>query len=150
MTTAMSQQEREAFLAEVRVGILSLPDPGRGPLSVPIWYGYEPGGDVLIMTGRRSRKGRLLEIGARVSVCVQTESRPYKYVTVEGPVTAIDSADAERDLRPLAVRYLGPEMGDQYVATAKSETRDSVLLRIRPEHWLTVDYGKAEPSGDGG
>ena len=150
MTTAMTKQEREAFLAEVRVGILSLPQPGLGPLAAPIWYSYEPGGDILLLTGRDSRKGRLLAPGVRVSLCVQTETRPYKYVTVEGPVVAVDARDVDRDLRPMAVRYLGREQGDQYAAAAASATMDSVLVRIRPEHWLTVDYGKAEPSGDGG
>ena len=150
MTTAMTKQEREAFLAEVRVGILSLPQAGRGPLAAPIWYAYEPGGDVLVLTGRDSRKGRLLAPGVRVSLCVQTETRPYKYVTVEGPVVAVDARDVDRDLRPMAVRYLGREQGDEYAAAAASATMDSVLVRIRPEHWLTVDYGKAEPSGDGG
>ena len=85
-----------------------------------------------------------------MSLCAQTETRPYKYVTVEGPVVAIDARDVDRDLRPMAVRYLGREQGDQYAAAAASSTMDSVLVRIRPEHWLTVDYGKAEPSGDGG
>jgi PPOX class probable F420-dependent enzyme len=149
MTTAMTKQEREAFLAEVRVGILSVPQSGRGPLSAPIWYAYEPGGDVVVLTGRDSRKGRLLAPGARVSLCVQTETRPYKYVTVEGPVVTVEARDVERDLRPMAVRYLGREQGDQYAAAAARTTMDSVLVRIRPEHWLTVDYGKAEPSGDG-
>ncbi|MFC7940793.1 pyridoxamine 5'-phosphate oxidase family protein, partial [Streptomyces sp. NPDC057387] len=32
-------------------------EEGRAPLAVPIWYAYEPGGDLWIMTGRDSRKG---------------------------------------------------------------------------------------------
>ena len=43
MSFAMTRQEREAFLAEVHVGILSVADEGRGPLTVPIWYAYDPG-----------------------------------------------------------------------------------------------------------
>ena len=39
-----------------------------------------------------------MSVGARVSFCVQNESLPYKYVTVEGPVVAVDDADTERDL----------------------------------------------------
>jgi len=148
MTVRMSKDEREAFLADVHVGILSVPEPDRGPLSVPIWYAYEPGEDIRIMTGRNSRKGRLLQLGTRVSLCAQTETRPYKYVTVEGPVVAIDSRDVEQDLRPMASRYLGPEQGKQYAAGATAG--DSVLVRIRPERWLSVDYAKDTPANDAG
>jgi hypothetical protein len=37
MSLAMTKQEREAFLAEVHVGVISIPEPGRGPLTVPVW-----------------------------------------------------------------------------------------------------------------
>ena len=144
MSLAMTRPEREAFLAALHVGVISLSEAGRGPLSVPIWYVYEPGGDVRVITDRGSRKGRLLVVGARVSLCVQTESPPYQYVSVEGPVVAIESSDRERDGRPMAHRYLGRELGDQYVAATSSdrEAAGSVLVRIRPERWLTVDYRK--------
>ena len=144
MSLAMTRPEREAFLAGLHVGVLSLPEPGRGPLTVPIWYAYEPGGDVVLVTDRASRKGRLLVAGARVSLCAQAESLPYKYVSIEGPVVAVEPADVERDTRPLAHRYLGRELGDRYVeATAGDRAAGgSVRVRIRPERWLTVDYAK--------
>ena len=53
---AMTRAEREAFLAAVHVGVISLADGERGPLTVPIWYGYEPGGELWIVTDRDSRK----------------------------------------------------------------------------------------------
>ena len=67
---------------------------------------------------------------------------PYKYVSVEGPIIAIETADLKRDLRPLAHRYLGVEGGDAYVATTREEHVDNVLVRMRPERWLTVDFAK--------
>ena len=36
--TSMTQQERQDFLADLHVGVLSLSDDSRGPLTVPIWY----------------------------------------------------------------------------------------------------------------
>lgn len=143
MTVAMTRQEREMFLAGLHVGIISVPEEGRGPLTVPVWYAYEPGGDLRIITGRSSRKRRLLEKVRRFSLCVQTESPPYKYVSVEGPIVGIDGSDVERDLRPLARRYLGTEAGDRYVQTTREEHTDNVLVRMRPERWLAVDFGKA-------
>src|SRR5215470_6728441 len=90
--------------------------------------------------GRRER-GKLLERAGRFSLCVQTETLPHKYVSVEGPIVAVEAADLERDRRPLARRYLGTELGDRYIES----TRDlvgGVLVRMRPERWLTVDYAK--------
>jgi nitroimidazol reductase NimA-like FMN-containing flavoprotein (pyridoxamine 5'-phosphate oxidase superfamily) len=42
VSLAMTKDEREAFLAALHVGVISLEDPGHGPLTVPIWYAYEP------------------------------------------------------------------------------------------------------------
>jgi nitroimidazol reductase NimA-like FMN-containing flavoprotein (pyridoxamine 5'-phosphate oxidase superfamily) len=145
MSLAMTRQERETFLADVHVGIMSILDEGRGPLAVPIWYTYEPGGELRVVTARASRKGRLLARIGRFSLCAQTETPPYQYVSVEGPIMATEEADLERDLRPLAHRYLGIEMGDRYIEQTRDahEHAENVLIRMRPERWLTVDFAKA-------
>ena len=143
---AMTTPEREAFLAELHVGIISISEDGRGPLAVPVWYGYEPGRELRVVTGKASRKGRLLERAGRFSLCVQTEIPPYRYVSVEGPIIAIEAADVERDLRPLAHRYLGRAGGDAYIASTREEHADNVLVRMRPQRWLTADYTKMERS----
>ena len=145
MSLAMTKQERETFLAEVRVAIISIPEAGRGPLTVPIWYAYEPGGEVRVWTDGQSRKARLLDQAERFSLCVQQETEPYKYVSVEGPVVAIEPLDFERDLRPLVYRYLGPEAGDQFIERlgGSSAIEGDILIRMRPERWLSEDYSKA-------
>jgi len=144
MSLQVTKAEREEFLAGLHVGIVSISEPGRGPLTVPIWYGYEPGGELWIVTARDSRKGRLLNQGERISLCVQSEQPPYKYVSVEGPITSVTPSELERDERPLAHRYLGPDLGDRYIEmTGGTAARaDNILVRLRPEHWLTVDYAK--------
>lgn len=143
MSTKMTREERETFLAGVHVGILSLAEAGRGPLTVPVWYDYEPGGEMWLITGRASRKGKLLEQATRLSLCAQSEELPYKYVSVEGPIVAVEPADVEQHVRPMAYRYLGQETGDAYIETTRTTQKDSsILVRIRPERWLTVDYGK--------
>ena len=106
---------------------------------------YEPGGEVRVITGRTSRKGKLLERAGRFSLCVQTETLPYKYVSVEGPIVAVEAADLERDRRPLARRYLGTEVGDSYIESTR-DVVGNVLVRMRPERWLTVDYAKQHES----
>jgi len=141
MSLAMTKQERETFLADVHVGVISIPEAGRGPLTVPVWYSYDPGGELRLVTGRTSRKGQLLARAGRFSLCAQRETAPYQYVSVEGPIVAIEDAK-ERDLRSLARRYLGAEMGDRYVERTQAEHGDNVLVRMRPERWLSVDFAK--------
>jgi PPOX class probable F420-dependent enzyme len=137
----MSAHAREAFLAGVHVGVLSIARAdGRGPWTVPIWYGYEPGGDVRVITGRDSPKTRLLRAAGRFSLCVQDEAPPYRYVTVEGPVVAIDGPVSEEERRSLARRYLGAEAGDAYVASTAGIGESEVLIALRPERWLSADF----------
>ena len=66
--TSMTQQERQDFLADLHVGVLSLSDDSRGPLTVPIWYDYDPGGELWFITGPDSRKAKLLEVGVNLSL----------------------------------------------------------------------------------
>ena len=146
MSTKMTKDEREAFLADVHVGIIAITEEGRGPMAVPVWYGYEPGGDVWFVTDRSSLKGALLLSTSRATLTVQAEDPPYKYVMVEGPVS-IGDTDIERDSRPLARRYLGQKMGDAYMAS--TDHSDGILVSISPERWLTVDYSKVDTPATG-
>jgi PPOX class probable F420-dependent enzyme len=134
---SMTRGEREAFLADVHVGVLAVEQPGRGPLALPIWYLVEDG-DVLIGMGGSSKKAELLRAAGRATLTVQTEDPPYKYASVEGPV-AIEAH--QRDDLEMASRYLGPELGRWY-ADHNPSTPESVVVRLTPEHWLTKDFGK--------
>ena len=61
---------------------------------------------------------------------------------MEGAIVSIDPADLERDMRPLARRYLGKEGGDRFIEQMRSELADNTMFRMRPERWLTVDFSK--------
>jgi hypothetical protein len=105
-------------------------------LAAPVWYSYEPGGDVAFVFESTSEKIKLFEAAGQASMCVQNEAMPYQYVTVEGPTFVGDTDD---DLqRTLAHRYLGPEIGDLYLeAIADTVSR---VARLTPTRWRTVDY----------
>src|SRR5437667_4257950 len=140
---SMSRTEREAFLAGTHVAVVSIADGARGPLTVPVWYRYEPGGEVCFVTARTSRKLELIKKAGRVSLCVQTETAPYEYVTVEGPATA-GEPDYERDLRGVALRSLGARVGGRYLPMSAEQraAEGEVLVAVRPERWLTADFHK--------
>ena len=137
MPLNMSRAEGEEFLAGVHVGVLGVASgDGGGPLTVPVWYTYRPGGTVNLSTGRGTRKARAIVAAGRFSLCAQDERPPYKYVTVEGPAVIEDATDAER--LELARRYLGTEGGDAYIAANPGGSQ--VMIRMTPEHWLSRSY----------
>ncbi|WP_344564264.1 pyridoxamine 5'-phosphate oxidase family protein [Streptomyces axinellae] len=139
----MPRREREQFLAGLHVGVLSVADirsADRAPLVVPVWYGYTPGGEVLVETGRESVKAELLRAAGRFSLCVQDERAPYRYVSVEGPVTAVTDPVAP-DLRAaLAQRYLGPDEAGAYLDATSDQLKDDVSFHMRPQRWRTADF----------
>jgi nitroimidazol reductase NimA-like FMN-containing flavoprotein (pyridoxamine 5'-phosphate oxidase superfamily) len=136
----MTVEERERFLADVHVGVISVERAAGPPLTVPIWYDYRPGGELWVLTTSESHKGRLLQRAGRFSLCVQDEQPPfYRYVSVEGPVTSIRAADVEEDSRPMAHRYFGESMGDTYVDSADDQALKFTMV---PQRWWTVDYSK--------
>jgi PPOX class probable F420-dependent enzyme len=141
---AMTKSEREAFLAETHVAVISVVDGSRGPLTVPVWYSYASGHDVRFVTGGGSRKAKLLRAAGRLGLCVQTETPPYKYVSIEGRVVVGEPIDFERDVREIAVRYLGREMGEAYLQMTADDRApgNNVLVRLTPERWFSVDYTK--------
>jgi PPOX class probable F420-dependent enzyme len=134
---AMTRAEREAFLAEVHVGVLAIEEPGRGPLALPIWYLVDDG-EVVLSMDRGSLKARLLAAAGRATLTVQTEAPPYRYASVEGPVTL---GPASHDSLELASRYLGTELGQWYVDQNPS-TEATTTVRLTPEHWRTYDFSK--------
>ncbi|MDC0213962.1 pyridoxamine 5'-phosphate oxidase family protein [Gammaproteobacteria bacterium] len=140
--TAMTQDEKQSYLADLHVGVLAINQSGSGPLTVPIWYDYTPGENLWMITGTNSRKGKLLNLGDRVSLAAQSESPPYKYVSVEGPIIEIKNSSNE-ELLAMATRYLGEEQGKAY-AEANSSVSDglSIIVSVKPERWLAVDYSK--------
>lgn len=142
--TTMTIEEREAFLEAVHIGVLAIPENERGPLTVPIWYEYEPGGELWMTTGKLSRKGQCLRKGARVSLCVQEEEPPYKYVSVEGPIMAIENDENVDGTRRLAHRYLGESAGDDYISMMRDFMESVVPIRVsmRPERWLTFNAAR--------
>lgn len=133
----MTTEEREAFLADVHVGVLAIERPGRGPLALPVWYQFTDGVVEIGMSGK-SLKADLLRASGRATLTTQTETPPYKYVCVEGPVEVLAEQRSDYDM---ASRYLGPEMGRWYAENNPS-TADSVVARLIPESWNTMDFAK--------
>jgi nitroimidazol reductase NimA-like FMN-containing flavoprotein (pyridoxamine 5'-phosphate oxidase superfamily) len=138
---ALSREEREQFLAEPHVAALSVSaGKDRGPLTVPIWYQYTPGGQPWFITGTGSRKHRLIEAAGYLSLMVDRVEPTVRYVAVDGAVDRIEDGTDEQ-LVEMTKRYLPPEAVEPYLEMARREHGPSVAVYLRPQHWLSADLG---------
>jgi nitroimidazol reductase NimA-like FMN-containing flavoprotein (pyridoxamine 5'-phosphate oxidase superfamily) len=139
---ALSREEREQMLAEPHIAALSVDAGGdRAPVTVPVWYGYEPGGEIWVMTGRDSRKAELIERAGRFTIMVERLEPSIRYVSVEGPVTGT-APGTHDELVAISARYLPPGHVDPYVKVVEAEHGPQVVIRMRPERWLSADLGQ--------
>ena len=139
---ALTREEREQFLAEPHIAALAVDaGAGRAPLTVPIWYQYEPGGDIWIMTGLDSRKNQLIQAAGRFSLMVDRLDPTIRYASVEGPVAKTTPATLEQ-LREISARYLPAEKVDGYVDSAWKDHGEQVVIHMRPERWVSSDLGQ--------
>ena len=137
----LSVRDRELFLAEPHIAALSVSaDEGRGPLTVPIWYQYAPGGEVWVLTAAGSRKARLIEAAGRFTLMVERVLPTIRYVSVEGPVTRT-IAGTDELLLEMSERYLAPEKIPAYLEFVRAELGEQVAIYLRPQRWLTADLG---------
>ena len=137
----LSVRDRELFLAEPHIAALSVSaGPGRGPLTLPIWYQYEPGGEAWVLTEAESWKARLIGAAGRFTLMVDRVTPTVRYVSVEGPVTHTVPGTDEL-LREITERYLPPEKVPAYLDFAQAELGKQIAIYLRPERWLTADLG---------
>lgn len=140
----LSHRDREQFLAEPHIAALSVTaGPGRGPLTVPVWYQYAPGGEPWILTEAASRKARLIQDAGRFCLMVNRILPTNRYVSVEGPVSRVlpETPDLAREITQ---RYLPPGKVQAYLDLAAT-FGPQVVIFLRPQHWLSGDLGPGDP-----
>jgi nitroimidazol reductase NimA-like FMN-containing flavoprotein (pyridoxamine 5'-phosphate oxidase superfamily) len=139
----LSREEREQFLAETHIAALSVASgDDRGPLTVPVWYHYTPGGEPWLHTGAGSRKTRLIEAAGFFTLMVQRAEPTMRYVAVDGAVSRIEPS-TEAELHELAERYLPPERRQPFVDRTAPELGSSVTIYLQPQHWLSAAIGQS-------
>jgi nitroimidazol reductase NimA-like FMN-containing flavoprotein (pyridoxamine 5'-phosphate oxidase superfamily) len=145
MPRPMTAQEREEFLAEPRVGVVSVASEGeRPPLTVPVWHAYEPGGNLSFFTGTQGLKARkidLIERAGVLSFSVQHGEMPFKYVTVEGTVVGADRPPSAEQMLAVARRYLPEGAAEGFVEGELAHPASQlVLFTVRPDRWISFDF----------
>ncbi len=123
----LTEKEGKSFLKEdgllMRIGVVR--EDG-SPLVIPIWFLYEE--DSIYFTPRaKSEWFDCLKRDARVSLCIDEQTLPYRKVVVDGSAEMLydlGKDDIWRDLYlRIAKRYSPEEMAEAYVHNTIDQER---------------------------
>jgi PPOX class probable F420-dependent enzyme len=122
------------LLEQPLVAVLATYRMDGGVLLSPVWHRWRDGGfDVVV--GPDDVKLKHLRRDPRASVLVYEHQPPYRGLEARGEASLDPEAGTEA-LASMAVRYLGPEDGPAYAASAA----DSVLVRLEPAQLRGWDF----------
>ena len=83
----MTEDERETFLSETRLGMLTMLNEQGEPLAVPVWFEWD-GSVVRMFSFKRAPKVRRLRANPRASLLVVNHiGEPEAWVAFDGDVT---------------------------------------------------------------
>ncbi len=110
----MTEQQWRAFISEgQRFGKLATVRANGRPHIAPLWF-VADGDDIVFTTGIETVKGRNLTRSGHAALLVHDDRTPYRYVSIEGPVTISDDRDeAVRWAVAIARRYVGEAKAEQ-------------------------------------
>lgn len=115
-----------AFLDEVRFAAVATINPDGTPQQTVLWYELQ-GEEIMMNTAGGRVKDRNLRRDPRTSFCVEDG---YRYLTLTGTCALIEDQEiAQADIRRLAVRYHGPERGEQ-MSREQFQKQDRVTMRM--------------------
>jgi PPOX class probable F420-dependent enzyme len=127
---AMTDEQRDAFLREPRIAVLTTLTQDGSPTGIAIWFEWD-GSHARMFTTRDSPKIRRIEADPRVSLTVaEPAGVPEAWVTIEGEARVVEGgfALAER----LAPRYYPPEQAERALASWGAAADRWVVIEVTP------------------
>jgi PPOX class probable F420-dependent enzyme len=139
----MSERQRDRFLNGRHIAVLVTNGRDGHPVPTPIWYLYRDGA-FYFRTEHGAVKTQNILRDARVSICVQDEQAPYKAVIAYGTAEVQPKLDW---LDEIPRHYLGFIGGIGYSRTAQHQIEQGpeVALVVRPQRFVTFDFGEETP-----
>lgn len=139
MSGKLTEEELKDLLEAPEIGVLCTVDPSGRPEGSPVWF-EASGGRLWVHVDRTSKKARNIRSNPNVSLTVDTRTAPYRGAVLRGTAREVPFDDGIR--RRTALRYLGPETGEGYLAMTADGVADTVLLEITVTSRHTWDYAK--------
>lgn len=131
---AFDQHAAQEFLAEPRVGVLAVASKNGPPAATPVWFGFEPGSDLWIVTSASTRKAKLLAHTGVATLVVEESEQSATFVAVDLELVDVREAGPADD-RELASRYLEGEALERFVEMASEQLPDEQRYTFRPTKW---------------
>jgi PPOX class probable F420-dependent enzyme len=143
----MTPDEARAFLAGSKTMILCSNGREGAPHPMPMWFGIEPDGAIVMTTFTRSQKIRNLERDPRVSLLVE-DGETYaelRGVVLYGEAELVPETERVVDiLTTVTKRSGGIPAGAEQAARAGIEAtaRKRTGIRVRPKRVVSWDHRK--------
>lgn len=99
---------------------------------VPIWYTLDEQGNIIFNTGDKSVKAKNIQRDNRVRLCVDDQTPPFSFVTIDGIAEVISDTPTEnfKWAKIIAARYMGNDKAEIYAK--RNSTQGELLLKIKP------------------
>ena len=144
----MTEGEVRDFLANAQTIVINSIGADGVPHPMPMWFGVEDDGAIVMTTFRKSQKVKNLERDPRVSLLVEdgTVYSELRGVVIYGKAELIDDTDRVLDTLSTVAMANQPDVDEEgmkavrqgLLATAKKR----VGIRIRPERVVSWDHRK--------
>jgi PPOX class probable F420-dependent enzyme len=133
----MSKEEIQTFLMSgTLTGKISTVRKDGRPHVVPIWFILENDDyniKVVFTTGQDSLKAKHMLRDPRVSFCVDDQTLPFSFISIEGIAEINKEPDLSELLKwatKIAGRYMGQDIAEAY--GKRNAVKGEFLVRIRP------------------
>lgn len=143
----MDNAEVEAFLRSNKTMILVSNGHNGHPHAMPMWFGIEQGGQIVMTTFRKSQKVNNIRRNPKVTLLVESglEYSELKSVMIYADCEVIDSLAETTNVMLGLARGRG-EVTDAQAEQAKANLEKTaskrVALRMTPTEVLSWDHGK--------
>jgi PPOX class probable F420-dependent enzyme len=125
-----------------RVGYLALDGT---PRVTPMWFTWN-GTELVFGAAGTAPKVKALQANPRVAVTIDSDTAPYKVLTIRGDAQVTIVEGAVDEYADAALRYFGPTQGAGFRDHAKATMRGMARITIKPDWVSLIDFQTRYPS----
>jgi len=115
------------------------------PRVVPIWFHWN-GEEIVLGTPPTAPKVRALSSGAKVALCIDGNTWPYKALQIRGTAWVETVTGVVPEYALAAERYFGAEQGRAWIEQVERMFSHMVRIVVKPEWVAVLDFEKRFPS----
>jgi len=144
----MTEDELREFVTTAQTIVINSIGADGVPHPMPMWFGVEDDGAIVMTTFRKSQKVRNLQRDPRVSLLVEdgTVYSELRGAVLYGKAELIDDTDRVLDILSTVAMANQPEVDEKAMKAVRqgllATAKKRVGIRIRPERVVSWDHRK--------